>query len=698
MTSEIVRNRLKAAGIPFPLPEEGVETVPLGRIFPWYLLSVTGCGGVSWGGIELVKEVAAALQLPPIPSSDSGRAMHVMMPVPVGFDAIDVLARAAPLDDSALVLLARIGRELAPADPRLRGPLLEVLGHEALFTRSRMEALFGLLSLGIGPPEAEAVVRQLGQGLPEVEVRALAVLRAHGHLEAALESGAIERALSAGKDTEFISAVLQLATGDVTGAADLFGHDDAEVRPGLYCLAAVLAGAGDVEHGALFEALLARLPEEDDNDAMAALSWALGRSAGAVGPGACERLVEAAVALEEGSWGQSQVLLALLGVEPPEGERAAVVSALEAVAIDDHDTQDAVQVALAWITGAGIPWRSVLRSRGVRAALMNPWRLERPFIRRMLNPDLSTARAEILSAVVSDGFNDDAHRALLVGWVLAQDPDAVGLLEALARRSPKVAAGPVSAALLLFDGPANVDPVVARLEVGANEGAPLPDVPEVWGRLLYGLTAGRRVQAEARALLRMAPVGARIMEAWLLGQWALTWDKEALAMLPRYSATVPRRIHRPPLRPFDSAVLGLRTDGHGLALALRSLPETARGAATQRALEGIQDRDTLLSFARHIELIGLEADDLFRAFRWLATQTDWIPRESGAVVAQAIPVEAFEGADAELAMLRGLCNGKDGDVQREARAAAARIGLDWQTGQPEDEDEDEDDEDSEDDS
>jgi hypothetical protein len=690
MTSEIVRNRLKVAGIPFPLPEEGVETVPIGRLFPWHLLKVAGCRRASWGGVELVKEVAAAVDLRPLPESDCGRAMHVMTPVPVGFDAVGGLMEPSGRDADAVILLGRIGRELAPGDARIRRALVGALAHP--FGWKRLEALFGLLSVGVGPSEVGAVVRQLSDDAAEVGVMAMAVLRAHGHLAAAVESGAVEQALSEADTGEFLASAISLAAGDLTSATDLFGHDDCDVRGALYCLAGVLAGCEDVEQEALFEALLARLPEEDDNDAMAALSWALGRSAGAVGPGACERLVEAAVALKDGSWGQSQTFLAVLGVEPPAEERAAVLSALEAVAIDDDDTKDAVKVARAWIAGGGVPWRSVLRWRGVQAAIMNPWRLDSPFMRQVLNPVVREVRAEFLSAVVSDGFNDDAKRALLIGWVLAQDPDAVGLLEALAVRSAGAAAGPVSAALLLFDGPANVDPVVARLEVGADAGGPLPDVPEVWGRLLHGLTVSR-VADESRALLRMGPVGARLMEAWLLGQWALESDKDALNLLPRYTQTIHRRVSRAPLHPVERAVLGLATDGHHLAETLAALPQAARGAAMQRAIHGMRERDTVLGFARHIGLVGLEADDLFEAFRYLARHDNWVPRESAAVVAQAIPVEAFEGADADLATLRGLCNDDDSDVRREARAAAARIGLDWQTEQPEaEEDEDGEDE------
>ncbi len=682
MTSEIVRNRLKSAGISFPLQEDGVATVPVGRLLPWHLLKVAGCRRASWAGVELVKEVAAAVDLRPLPESDGGRAMHVMTPVPVGFDLVGGLALEARRDVDAVVLLGRIGRELVPVDARIRPALVGALDHA--YGSMRLEALFGLLSLGVGTAEVDAVVRQLSHESAEVGVMAVAVLRAHGHLEAAVESGAVERALSEGDAGELLASVISLAAGDVGCAADLFRHDDCDVRGALYCLAGALAGCDDVEQEALFEALLSRLPEEDDNDAMAALSWALGRSAGAVGAGACERLVEAAVALDDGSWGRSQTFLALLGVQPPESERAAVLSALEAVASEDDDTRDAVKVARAWIAGSGVPWRSALRWRGVRAALMNPWRLDSPFMRQVLSPEVRAVRAEILSAVAADGFDEEAWRALLVGWVLAQDPDAVGLLEALAVRSAEAVAGPVSAALLLFDGPANVDPIVARLEVGADAGGPLPDVPEVWGRLLYGLTVSRVADA-SRELLRMGPGGARLMEAWLLGQWALASDKDALELLPRYTQALPRRVSRAPLHPVERAVLGLPTDGHHLAQTLAALPEAERRAATQRSIEGIRERETLLSFSRQIGHIGLQEADLVRAFRWLASLENWIPRESAAVIAQAIPVEAFEGADADLATLRGLCSDKDGDVQREARAAAARIGLDWQTEQPDDE-------------
>jgi hypothetical protein len=331
---------------------------------------------------------------------------------------------------------------------------------------------------------------------------------------------------------------------------------------------------------------------------------------------------------------------------------------------------------LAHLTGSGVPWLAATRWNGIRTCVLNPWRPDTAFFRAMLAPTLADARAEMLGAVTQDEFWDDGRRARMIGWVLANDAGAVGLLEELARTRPEKAAGPVSAALMLHPGPVNVDPVVARMEIGADAGGPLPDEPAVWGRLLRGMQESR-VEDAATALLRMCPTGAKVAEAWFLAGYALGSEEDAGKVLP-FASSLPVRVPRPANAPLDRVAIGAKVPATTLLASVAALGDDARAAMVRRLFATVTERDALLALARGITDANVDADTLIAAFWPLARHGSWIPREAAGALAQAIPVAALEDADDVKQRLVELCNDNDSDVQREAQAAARRISLDWE--------------------
>ncbi len=681
----LVRSRLEAAAIPLAFPPEGTATTRLGALVPWWLMSHLFSHRASSGPNPMCPSLARAYGLGPLPTADVAHAMHAMIPVVADTSPAVALVRRGKRNAQGVSAIWQLGRLDVGSLDVVRDAMRSDL--HSTWDDARYEALVGLLALGIDPGDVPAITRLLGHSDDAVRAASAAVLVRHAPL--ALHDDAVEDALSDVAEGEPARQLLDVARGNLEIYADMLDGGSWEGRMGLYLVGAALALQGESDHETLLEVLVSRVSAEDDSDAAVALSWALGATADRLGLDAARAVLAAAGAASDGSWQQGVSVLALLAVQLPVDEAHALAGELSSLSTSDNDTNDALALVRAHLLGGAIPWRAALRWNGVRSAVLNPLRPDTAFFGAMLSPDLGLVRAELLGATSSEGFWGDALRAQVIGWVLANDPTSVALLEELARSRAAEAAGPVSAALLLHEGPANLDPVVARMEIGPMAGGPLPDTPAVWGRLLRGLQESR-IQDSARQLLRMCPVGSQVAEAWFHAGSALTGDDEEIEKCMAFARSLPQRVSHAPVAALERAAVGAKIDASTLLAELRGLSPEASERAFLRMVTSVSQRESLLALARGASTTNLSPSALTEAFWSLAHHSSWVQREAAGAIAQAMPPYMLDGLDDVKERLVELCRDHDSDVQREARAAARLVQLSWERDGDEEETTDDD--------
>ncbi len=693
MSYALVRARLEEACIPLPLPttEEGHE--PVGRAFPWSTLTLTCAWRPSSVAASVLPAVLRRAGLRCLPQGDVASALLPLVPVPSGSDLIGQLLVSDPEGlgrrgdgegELRTSLLWQLARWTEPTNPRVRRTLAQSLQSAALPSSAGtgpnvVETLTGLLVLGLDPADAPVVVRALAHRELAVALTALAVLAEHGFLAGALDDGSLDAAMADSRHAQVLGRAVEAVVQDnLVAMIDVF---DATSLWAQRLAAALVVGSlatRTADPSLVFDLLEPRVTDEDDSDAATGMIWALANAAARTGEEGARSLLRLARAAKEGSWQQATLLLALCEIELDDPAREAILAEVDAFTTEDPDTRDARALAGAALDrDRALPWANVVRWQGVRAWLLHPWQRPDGFWRRVAMP--ADVDAAFLGAVVGDSMSDRV-RAGMIGWTLAQSGGLAPLLEAIALERQDSCADLARAALLLWPGPVTIDPVVARVALGPDAGAPLPDTPETWGRLLRCMQEGR-IQGNASGLLKMCPTGVRVAEGWFRAEVLFERGAskvEAERTLAGWSRTPPAWVQRREPATLDRVRAGLSVPAAALFAALDALSGTPRRALVTELFHTTDDRDVLLRLAQRVEAEGLSAGAVARAWRHLESSENWVLREAAAVLAQHAPAEHL--GDPVMERLVALANDEDSDVRREARAACGRFGLAWDTG------------------
>ena len=684
MSYALVRARLDEACIPLPLPSTDEGYVPVGRAFPWATLAIACGWRPSNVGGSVLPAVLRRTGIRCLPAGDIASAMLPLVPVPADTDIIgqllttevEAFGRRGDGDaEHRTSLLWQLARWTEPGSPRVRRALAQSLHGSG---PNLVESLTGLLVLGLDPADVPTVVQTLSHRELAVSLTALAVLAEHGYLAGALDDGSLDAAMSGSRHVQVLGRAVEAALQDnLVAMIDVF--DGTTVWAQRLAAAVLLGGIArrTSDPSMVFDLLESRVVDEDDSDAATGMVWALANAAGRMGEAGARLLLRLARLTKDGSWQQGCLLLALCEIDVEESAREALVAEVDAFATEDHDTRDARALAGAALDpGRALPWGNAFRWHGVRAWILHPWQRPDGFWRNIVMPP--QVDAVFLGAVVGETMGDRV-RAGMIGWTLAQSDSLAPLLEAVASERQDSCSDLARVALLLWPGPVTPDPVVARVALGPDAGAPLPDTPEIWGRLLRCMQE-TRLQNHAAALLKMCPMGVRVAEGWFRAEVLFergTSRTEAERALAGWRRTPPAWTQRREPTTLDRVRVGLPVASSALLLTLDAVSGADRLALVTELLHTTDDRDVLLRLAQRVEAEGLSAGAVGRAWRHLEASENWILREAAAVLALNAPPEHL--GDPVMERLVALASDDDADVRREARAACGRFGLAWDT-------------------
>lgn len=687
MSYALVRARLDEACVPLPVPSTEEGYVPIGRSFPWPTLAIACGWRPSHVGDSVLPAVLRRAGIRSLPTGDIAAAMLPLVPVPEG---IDVLGRLLTMDQEGFSrrgdgdaeqrtsFLWQFARWTEPGSPRVRRTLAQSLHGSG---PNLVESLTGLLVLGLDAADVPAVVQTMGHRELAVALTALAVLAEHGFLAGALDDGSLDAAIGGSRHVQVLGRAVEAVVQDnLVAMIDVFDATGAVWAQRL--AAALVLGTialRTADPSMVFDLLESRVVDEDDSDATTGMVWALANAAGRLGETGARLLLRLARMTKEGSWQQASLLLALCEIDIDDDDaRESLLAEVDAFTTEDPDTRDARALAGAALDrGRALPWCNVFRWQGVRAWLLHPWQRPDGFWRTLALPP--TIDAVFLGAVVGATLSERV-RAGMLGWTLAQSGVLAPLVEAVANERHDACSDLARVALLLWPGPVTTDPVVARVALGPEAGAPLPDTPETWGRLLRCMQENR-LQEHASALLKMCPMGVRVAEGWFRAEMLFergSSKTDAERALAGWSRTPPVWQQRQEPTTLDRLRVGLAVPASALFLALDAVTGVQRLALVTELLHTTDDRDVLLRLAQRVEAEGLSAGAVGRAWRHLEASENWILREAAAVLALHAPAEHL--GDPVMERLVALANDDDSDVRREARAACGRFGLAWDTG------------------